>query len=290
MSLLTWYELKDVMSFAWKAQATGVASLINTQVDSLLIALLLPIQIVGLYGIGANFAGQLKAVAGNALVPIRNQLASTFGRLGPAKALSRFREMQETWVVGITGWTCAGLGATYFGITAWLGPKFTLSAVICVILMSANAINLYTGMTTIYLNVIGRPGIEAIYAGVSVIVNVVLTCAFAVFGAVGIVGATAIGIVVGSCYLIRLLHQRVSTEIPGFFKDVPIISGVVAALASFIVDWIVHSHLPPGALGLLFSGLVAVPGFLLYFVLFFGRSISIDVLRSCWRKIVPKHA
>lgn len=267
IGILNWDELKGVLSFAWKAQSTGLASLINTEVDTLLIALLLPIQTVGLYNIGSSFAVQLTSVATNALVPIRNHLGSTFGKLGPEMTLGQFKEMQKWWVIAVTGWGCVGIGASYFGITTWLGPRFELSAVICVILLASYTINLYTGMTTIYLNVIGRPGVETLYAGVSVIVNVILTCAFAALGAVGIVAATGIGIVVGSCYLIHLVHQRVSAAIPGFLREVPVVSGLVSAVLTFGVGWVMHPHLPTGTVGLLLSGLAAIPGLAVFFMM-----------------------
>lgn len=267
VGFLTWKELRGVLSFAGKAQSSGVAALINTEVDTLLIGLLLPIQIVGIYNIGATFAQELRGVAGNALTPIRNQVGSTFGRFGPERALAQFKELQKMWVVAVTGWMAAGIGASYFGITAWLGPKFHLASVLCVILLAGYAINLYTGMTTIYLNTIGRPGVETLYGGVAIVINVAFTAALAVFGAVGIVGATGIAFVVASSYLMRIVHKRVSKDIPNFFNDVPIVSGIVAGLISFGVGWAIHSHLPQGAVGLLLSGLAAIPGLLVFAIM-----------------------
>ncbi|MGH3600258.1 MAG: oligosaccharide flippase family protein, partial [Pseudonocardiaceae bacterium] len=143
-------DLKHFFGYAARAQTMGIAALVNMEFDALIIGAVLPVRNVGLYNAGANVSTQLRYVATSVLPPVSSQLANTFGRDGEPNTLREMARLQRLWVVATSGWCSAGLGAVYFGIVAWLGQSFRVSAMVCLILLAGHAVNLLTGITTCY--------------------------------------------------------------------------------------------------------------------------------------------
>ncbi len=269
-------ELRALTAFSARAQASSLASLINNQVDALLIGALLPIRYVGLYNVGASMAVQLRGLIGNALTPAANHIGRTFGSSGEEAALVEMRRLQRVWVKACTAWFTSVSAVSYFAIVAWLGHRFELGGLTALILLVGYMINMYTGMLIIFLNAVGKPGIETRYGLVSVLVNGVLTASLAVFGVIGIVTATAVGTAGGSLYLVRLSRRRVRADVPGFLKEVPIIAGIIAAGVSGSLAFVVGTRTPSGPIGLIAVGACVVPGLLAFGMIEPGP-------RSLWR-------
>jgi len=253
-------ELKGLVAFSARAQASNLASLINTQVDALVIGAILPIRYVGLYNVGANVAVQVRGLIGNALTPAANHLGRTFGRAGEEVALGEMARLQRIWVRGCTAWFSCVTAVSYFAVVAWLGHRFDLGGWTALILLAGYMVNMYTGMLILFLNAIGRPGIETNYSLVSVVVNVLLTAALAVFGVLGVVTATAVGTAGGSFYLVWLTRKRVRSDVPNFLREVPLLAGALGALVSGGLAFFVASWAPSGPIGLIAVGSCVLPG------------------------------
>jgi O-antigen/teichoic acid export membrane protein len=271
-------ELRALAAFSVRAQASNLASLINNQVDAFVIGALLPIRYVGLYNVGANMAFQLRGLIGNALTPAANHLGRTFGQSGEEVALVEMSRLQRLWVKACTAWFSSVAAVSYFAIVAWLGHRFALGGLTALILLVGYMVNMYTGMLILFLNAIGKPGIETNYGLVSVLVNIVLTAALAVFGIIGIVTATAVGTAAGSLYLVWLTRRRVRADVPNFLIEVPVIAGVVAAGVSGGLAFAVEGHVPRGPIGLVAVGVCAIPGLLAFGLIDPGP-------RSLWRAV-----
>jgi len=267
-SLLPRSELFGVLRYAFNVQVSSVSSLVNTQVDAIILAAILPIREVGLYSTGANLASQVRALLGNFLYPTGVRLATVYGSDGSEAAFATYRKFQTDWVVINTGVFCAGIGGSIFIMEGWLGPKFYLAGIVCDILLAGYMVNMFTGMLTLYLNATGRPDVEARYGFVSMIVNVLLTVPLTFLGLLGVVGATAVGTVVGSVYLLSLARRRVRRDIPSFLSCAPwwqgLIAGGVAAAACFGLRSSVHLQ---GALGLVLCALGTLPALLVFVLL-----------------------
>ena len=122
IGLVPWSKLRSIMSFSGKLQVSGVAALVVTEVDSLVIGGALSVHALGIYSPGANFANQLSSVASNALGPAGVHLGNVYGREGEEGTFREFKRLQRMWVVAVTGWTMVAMASAYFGILAWLGP------------------------------------------------------------------------------------------------------------------------------------------------------------------------
>jgi O-antigen/teichoic acid export membrane protein len=270
VGLLSWPELRTVASFSGKVQVGNMASLVNSEVDPLVIGGGLSIRAMGIYSPGANFASQLFSVALNALGPAGVYLANIFGRDGEEGAFKAFVRFQKIWVTIVTGWSAVAMGAVYFGISVWLGPRFHIAGWICIVLTAGNGVLLMTLLVSSYATVVGKAGVAARYGVVGMVVNLALTVPLVLLGSLGVVAATAAGEVVAAGYLLHIARRSVRADIPNPLRDVPVLRGVVACAATAALEMVLQPHVPSGAVGLVAMGMPAVAGLILFAVLSVG--------------------
>ncbi|HTW06353.1 MAG TPA: lipopolysaccharide biosynthesis protein, partial [Acidimicrobiales bacterium] len=213
-SLLSWQELKPLFAFSGKLQVAGIANIVNSELDTLVIGSGLSVTTVGVYNVGANFAQALSLVAGNALGPASVRLGNTYGREGPEEAFKEYENLQHIWVVAVSGWSAVGMAAAYFGATAWLGPSFKLASWVAVVSILASVPWLLMGMVSLYMTLMRRAGLEMRYGLVAMALNVVLAIPAAFLGAVAVVGATGVAQLLSAAYLFRLARRKLRPDLP----------------------------------------------------------------------------
>lgn len=283
--LLPWQDLHRFLRYAATVQVTGLLGLVNLQADVLIVGAFLPVRDVGVYSVGGTFAAQLRTIPLNVLAPAQAVLGQAYGERGEVHARPEFERLQRLWVQGTAGWCTVGLGSAYFAVTAWLGDGFATSAVVATVLLGGYAVNLWTGMTTTWLRVVGRPELEARYGFVAVATNVVLTLVLVVpFGLLGVVAATAAGQLIGTAYLLRLVRSRYSPDLRSFVRDVPVLPVILATAATVALELLARPAAPEGPLGLLYAAVVAAPALVVYVVALLGprrvRSLVTQAVRT----------
>ena len=264
-------ELREFLGYCAQTQVVGLSTMVNQLADTLIVGALLGVRPVALYSAGAGFAAPLRGLALGALAPLATALAHARGTGGEQGARAEFLRLQRGWVIGITGWGAAASAAAYFGVLAWLGPQFQLSAVVATVLIVGSSLNLLTGVLTSHLQVMGRPDLDARYSLVAAGLNLALTlpCA-AAFGLVGVVLATSVGSLLGSCYLLRLVRTRYDPTLRGFFADVPWRPGALAGAVVVGLELLIRPLVVTGPLGLFTCALPPVLGLVLYARLVLG--------------------
>ncbi len=260
IKLMPWAKLRSILSFSGKLQVSGIATLVVTEVDSLVIGGALSVHALGIYSPGANFASQLTSVAANGLGPAGVHLGNVYGREGEEGTFREFRRLQRMWVVAVTGWTMVAMASAYFGILAWLGPRFSLSGWICIVLIAGSSIPLVTSLIGGYADAVGKAGALARYGVVSMVVNIVLTVPMVLLGSLGVVAATAIGQLVSAVYLLHDVRRTVRRDLPNPLRHVPLLRGAAAAALTFGLEVAIRPYLPIGPIGLLGAGLPALLG------------------------------
>nr|WP_269204545.1 polysaccharide biosynthesis C-terminal domain-containing protein [Motilibacter deserti] len=281
VALLPRSELWDYLKYASRVQVVGLIGIINTQADALITAAFLSVRHVGLLSAGANFGNQLRYVPVNALVPIATLLGQAYGEKGEVESHEDFRRLQRLWVIGSTGWSVVALVAVYFGVSAWLGEGYQTSAVVATIVVAGHGVNLWTGVTTLWLGIIGRPELEVRYAVISVTLNVLLTLALVVpAGVVGVVTATAVGQALSSLYLLRIVRRNLDHPVRSFLRDIPVLPALAAALTGLALELAVRPVTPTGPLGLVVCGVAAAPAFVVYALLAVGPRTALAMVRS----------
>ncbi len=278
IGLVPWSKLRSIMSFSGKLQINGVSALVITEVDSLVIGGALSVRALGIYSPGANFANQLSSVASNALAPAGVHLGNVYGRDGEEGTFREFKRLQKIWVVAVTGWTLVAMAAAYFGIIAWLGPRFHLAGWICVILTAGSAVPLVTGLIATYIGAIGRAGALARYGAVSTVVNIALTVPLVLLGSLGVVTATAVGQLVAAVYMLHDVRRSVRRDIPNPLHYIPLLRGTAAAVLTLGLEFVIQPYLPVGAVGLLAAGVPALAGLGAFGVLMLGPRRVLRIL------------
>ncbi|HTT92304.1 MAG TPA: polysaccharide biosynthesis C-terminal domain-containing protein [Acidimicrobiales bacterium] len=278
ITLIPWSKLRSIMSFSGKLQIGGIAALVVTEVDSLVIGGGLSVHALGIYSPGANFANQLASVASNGLGPARVHLGNVYGREGEEGTFREFTRLQRMWVVAITGWTLVAIASAYFGILAWLGPRFSLSGWICIVLTAGAAIPLITGLIGSYAAAVGKAGALARYGVVSMVVNIVLTVPMVLLGSLGVVAATAIGQLVAAIYMLHDVRHSIRQDLPNPLRHVPLLRGGAAAAVTFGLEVAIRPYLPTGAIGLLGTGVPALFGLCVFGTLVLGPRQALRIL------------
>jgi O-antigen/teichoic acid export membrane protein len=272
-------ELREFLSYASKVQMVSWSALFLQEFDTLVIGAFLDVKTVGLYIAGANFAAQLRGVPANVLNPALTVLGRAYGRDGEGALDREFRRTQRLWVLGISGWFAVGAGAAYFGVTAWLGPQFRSAGIIAVVLIAGSLIYQGTSVLTIALGVVGRPGLEARYSVVMIVANVALTIPLVFLGPLGVVAATVGAQLIGSVFLIRLVHRRWKPDVRSFVHDIPVRALFVIAAAVVGLEFALRPLVPEGAAGLLISGIPAGVVLAIY-ALYLKRTNSLSNLKD----------
>ncbi len=209
-----WSKLRTIMSFSGKLQLSGIAGWSSLKSTRLVIGGALSVHALGIYSPGANFANQLSSVASNGLAPAGVHLGNVYGREGEEGTFREFKRLQQMWVVAVTGWTMVAMAAAYFGILAWLGPRFHLAGWICIVLTAGAAVPLVTALIGSYIGALGKAGALARYGVVSMVVNIALTVPMVVLGSLGVVTATAIGQLVAAVYMLHDVRRSVCPDLP----------------------------------------------------------------------------
>ncbi len=200
---------REFFAYASRMQASSVTTFLNSEVDAILIGVLLPVRYVGIYAVGAQAAAALRALPLVAFHPILRRLTTVFTIDGLAGAVREFRAVQERWLPAVLGYGAVATVAVGFGVSMWLGPEYRMSGVVAAVLMAGFTVHVaLTGVRTCFVRAIGRPGLETRYSLLSTVVNLALTVPMAIaFGAVGVVSATTIALSGASLYFVRACER-----------------------------------------------------------------------------------
>lgn len=230
-SFLSWSEVRELYSYAWRAQIMNASGLVILQTDSLFVAAFLPIEQLGYLAIASQAASGVRSMPMFALAPLLSRLTEVFGNRGFASATRFASSRNHTWVTLISTYSVIAVATIGFGVRAWAGD-YPAAEAAAVVLTLGNAFNLLTGVATVYCRSIGRPGIEARYGLVLVIGNLALSAPCTYFGGLmGAVWSTAAVQLIGVIYFHRVLKRFVPSLDQSLGKIRPITLALVGGCA-----------------------------------------------------------
>ncbi|MEP7368297.1 MAG: polysaccharide biosynthesis C-terminal domain-containing protein [Dermatophilaceae bacterium] len=275
-------DLVEFLRYAWKVQIASFITLFTAQKDQLVAAYLLSAQMSGPYGQGASFAEQLRLLPYNAISPMQSLIGSTVGRDGPDAALATVARVQRLWVRGITGWFAVGIPACFFGLRAWLPASFEISGTVGAVLLAGLFFTMAAAVLLLWALTLGHPELDVRYGVVGLVINGVLSLILApTIGVIGVVIATAISRTASVFFLAWDARRTLQCVPPWFTRDIPLLPAIGACAITGLVELGVQGVMPHGPLGLIFSGVLALPGLLFYVQVVFGlRTLSRAAGRS----------
>jgi O-antigen/teichoic acid export membrane protein len=211
--------ISEVWRFSSRMQLSALTGLVNTELDALVIAAVLPVRYVGLYGIGLQAASAARSLPLYAFSPLLTVLARTFGRDGREVTAAAFRSLEARWLPAVLGYGAIAVAGVGFSVVVWLGPRYRLAGLAAAILLSGYIVHVaLTGMRTCFVRAVGRPGLETRCSSVWTLGNAILTVPMALAGGLlGVVGATAITGIVASVYFVGLCRRQehLAVVVPG---------------------------------------------------------------------------
>jgi O-antigen/teichoic acid export membrane protein len=193
-------------AYAGRMQLSSMTSLLNGEVDALVVAAMLPVRYVGIFAAAHQVASAARSLPLYAFPPILTTFANSFARHGQPGTRAEFDRIQARWLPLTLGYTAVAACAALFAVPIWLGDEFELAGIVAAILTVGYGLHVaLTGLRTCFVRSIGRPGLETRYSVFSTIVNIALTVPLALaFGVVGVVTATSIALTSASLYFVWL--------------------------------------------------------------------------------------
>lgn len=259
-------EVRQILRFGSRIQIAALASSLNNETDTLMMGFLFPAKYVAYYGIGANFSQQVINMSYNALNPIAQDVGQQYGTSGKNGVLRSFADIQRKWVsiIGVFPLAAAIMG--WFGIRAWIGDGGGFAATTATVLVLGTAPLMYNAIVDVTAKAVEMPEIESWYLGIGVAINLACTIPLALRdGAIGIPLGTGIGQVISFVVCIALARRRIGKEITPFFRDIRYVPGLFAVALVGICEFSFSHHLPGGGVGFVLSGLLTLPGFIVYY-------------------------
>jgi O-antigen/teichoic acid export membrane protein len=231
-------------------QVGGLAWFLNNQLDNFIVGAL-SVRTVGIYNTGNTVASQLNSLVGNVLGPTAVQLGNTYGKGGRERVFEQFRLIQRIWVAAVTGWSAVGMAAAYYAVVAWLGPQFRLGGWMAVTIIAGYFPVQCASMLSLYVNVMLHAGIEMRYGLVLLAGNVVLMLPLSLLGPIAVAAAAGVPQVASAAYFVHMARRTIRSDIPNFFKQVPMLRAGASAIVTLVLELLLRPHLSVGALGLL---------------------------------------
>ena len=201
---------REVLAYAWRMQLSALTGFVNTELDALVIAAVLPVRYVGLYQIGMQVASAARSIPLYAFAPLLTRLTMCFRREGREATRAEFERLERRWVPAVSGYGLVGVAAVGFSVAIWLGDGYALSGAVAAVLLAGYTVHVVlTGMRTCYVRAVGRPGLETRCSAMWTVLNLVLTIPLALLaGVIGVVAATAFAGMVASVYFVSLCRRR----------------------------------------------------------------------------------
>lgn len=243
-------ELRDFGAYALRMQLSGFTVFLNGEIDALVIAAMLPVRYVGIYAAGYQAATGLRSLPLYGFPPILTRMTRVFARSGLPGAVREFPVLEARWLPAVLAYGVITTASVGLAVQVWLGRGLALSGAVAAVLLAGYSVQVaLTGIRTCFVRAIGLPGHETRYSWFSTAVNLALTVPLTLlFGVMGVVLATAVGITAGSVYFVVLCRRLAGLRdrrLPGRWWPVTLAAALVACLGNLLVlrlGW--HGVLP----------------------------------------------
>lgn len=267
--LISGAEARGFARMAWRVQAAGLLNVLSAQGLLLLVGRLRPAEVAS-FGPGATFAQNFRSLPTNALGPIQARLGGSVAADGDDGTAAVANRIQRTWVRAVVGLAAVGAPAAYVGINAWLPLEGSLSGAVAAILVVAHLLALLPQVQLQWAVAVGRADVEVKSTATSVALLFGLSVALIpVLGSFGVGVAAVLGSAAGML-VVHLLLRGQDGGVRSPLRDVPVLAGIAAVVVTVLVELGLRrvaadmTILESGAPALLWAGVGALPGLVLY--------------------------
>jgi O-antigen/teichoic acid export membrane protein len=200
--------IKRLFRFGFWMQINALTAVINLETDRVILGTYVSVLSAGYYELGNRLASLSRSLPAALLGPL----------LPAASALDGRNEVDRLDVIYVRGtrylalatFVIAGflIGAGPQIVRVWMGRTYPYVTIVMGLLLFSYLVNCLTGVGTMIVRATGQPYYETYYAVAGAVINVVATLILTpIFGLMGVIGGTVIGIVSSSLYFLWLFHK-----------------------------------------------------------------------------------
>ncbi|HQS53042.1 MAG TPA: oligosaccharide flippase family protein, partial [Daejeonella sp.] len=263
----------------------SLLAVVYKQFDKLLISLMLPIGVLGIYSFAYTTVTKLTLITdaiSQAVFPVFSELGNQQER---AKALDRFFSLQDMLIYGLIPLFALMVFATLPVFSFLMDPNKARELLLPVLFLCiAFYLNGTLRLLTTYISASGKPGyvIRAIVILLIVVAPITILL-IKEFGMVGAAFSWVVTSFINACYIVPAIYINELGKSPGVWLR-PMLKVVLLLCGTYVpVWWIVHQVIPNHSLYLALSYLVASG---LYFPL--ALNVSVGGFRNACLRHIPK--
>jgi O-antigen/teichoic acid export membrane protein len=235
--------LRTLLRFGLPAQASRISLIGALQYERLLVAALIGAGAAAGYGIASLAVGGLRALMGQAAVPLLPTLTEIAARGERPRLDAEFARSSQQLSIAFAAAFGALAAVAPLLVEAWVGPGFENAVRYTWILSGGFAISALATTGFALAQALGRPGIEAASAAVATAVYLIAVAVIVAWlGATGAAVGTAAGLVAGGAYCFTaLLRAGLARPRVVVSTLAPIAAGVAVAVPFALVSgWLVE--------------------------------------------------
>lgn len=246
---------------------SALAGALRDQTDKVVFASLASPTWVGYYGMAARLTSLVMEILRPLYLPLITATAA-LNSMGDWDGVRRLYRRSMAIVSLLTGAVVVAVaGLSDRLVTLWVGiPVPEVTPLVWLLIIGSAAAAILTGPGTAVSRGCGRPGLEAAYLTLNLLLNVVATVTLILLmGPTGTAAATGLTWAASSVFFIWLLHRRMDLPGAASWRGVgaAVLAGVVAAAAAAVSGIVPPAASRPDAVwSLLWLGPAAVATYL----------------------------
>lgn len=200
---------RQIFTFSWKVQTTGISQLLIFQVDRILLSRYLGLEAVAYYEVGSNIAFYAKSFLGVLFAPLVPAVSALQTQDERAIITRLYNRSFKFMVLLAVPFCLLVIALANPFMRMWMGEGFALSAITLQLLIPAYLVNVLTGPGVFILNGINRPDVAMRSALLAGIMNLLL-CYILVktVGYFGLIIGITVSLIAGAVYFIYMLHRE----------------------------------------------------------------------------------
>jgi O-antigen/teichoic acid export membrane protein len=239
LSGASWAAFRRQFAFGLKLHVSSMCSVVNRQLDKLLLSRWAGLGSVASYEVGLRIAanaGSFQPYLAATLLPAASQLDATGDR---DRLISLYhRASRYLFLVGVPGFVFLAVHAQTV-ITAWLGAPEPMAARVLQLLAAGYMMNSLSNAMAFVCQGIGRPDIQAWQSALQLVANIVLSALLLwLIGPLGAPAGTSLALIFGAAVFAARFHPVLGTSTAELLRSAaltPLALSAAAALGSWAV-------------------------------------------------------
>jgi O-antigen/teichoic acid export membrane protein len=229
--------LRRMMRYSAAIQIVNLGVLAQFQLDKVLFGSMLSLAAVGNYELGFRVVSALWSVPALLLPPLLPAVAH-LDAVGERERVARLYRRASRYVLAVAFPIAAGVIALSPPLfQAWLGPGHGDAAIAAIALAGMLAVNILTGVGSAIVRGAGRPGLEARYQLLAMVLHLSLSLTLIPrWGFRGGMVASAMSTAIASLWFVRAFHRHLGEPLPPFVQQIvlpPLAGAVLAGVAAW---------------------------------------------------------